>query len=158
MSWLRLLCVLVVVVDDRTRFFLLLRGEKQNKHTQKTMPTVADVIMIDGRFYDTRKLAAHHPGGDIFVMMANNEDATVKKETMKYFRALFFPTKSLLCLHHHHDRHTHSRCSTRATGGRSPTRTRRSPRCASPTPTSRRPSPPSATNRTSPRTGSCAKR
>lgn len=35
-----------------------------------------DAIRIDGKFYDTRKLAALHPGGDIFVLISNNQDGT----------------------------------------------------------------------------------
>jgi fatty acid desaturase (delta-4 desaturase) len=37
---------------------------------------MTDVIRIDGIFYDSKKLAAVHPGGDIFVLMNNNKDGT----------------------------------------------------------------------------------
>lgn len=37
---------------------------------------MTDVIRIDGVFYDTKKLAAIHPGGDIFVLISNNQDGT----------------------------------------------------------------------------------
>ena len=35
-----------------------------------------DVIRIDGKFYDTKKLAAIHPGGELFVLLSNGTDGT----------------------------------------------------------------------------------
>jgi fatty acid desaturase (delta-4 desaturase) len=35
-----------------------------------------DVLVIDGIYYDTKGLAAIHPGGDIFVRLSNQTDAT----------------------------------------------------------------------------------
>jgi fatty acid desaturase (delta-4 desaturase) len=37
---------------------------------------MSDVIRIDGIFYDTKKLAAVHPGGEVFVLINNNKDGT----------------------------------------------------------------------------------
>lgn len=35
-----------------------------------------NVIRIDGVFYDTQKLAKVHPGGELFVLISNNQDGT----------------------------------------------------------------------------------
>lgn len=35
-----------------------------------------NVMMIDGRYYDTQKLADIHPGGELFVQLCNGQDGT----------------------------------------------------------------------------------
>lgn len=37
---------------------------------------MTNVIRIDGVFYDTQKLARVHPGGELFVLISNNQDGT----------------------------------------------------------------------------------
>lgn len=38
--------------------------------------TISDVVRIDGQFYDTKKLATIHPGGELIVLLSNQQDVT----------------------------------------------------------------------------------
>ena len=49
--------------------------QQRRRQYNKDNKTI-DVIRIDGKYYDTQELAAFHPGGEIFVLMANGSDGT----------------------------------------------------------------------------------
>jgi fatty acid desaturase (delta-4 desaturase) len=51
-----------------------LRGLFEALNLKKNMQK--DVLRIDDKYYDTRKLAAVHPGGELVVLMCNRQDAT----------------------------------------------------------------------------------
>lgn len=40
------------------------------------MSLQSDVVRIDGIYYDTKKLAAIHPGGELMILMSNQQDVT----------------------------------------------------------------------------------
>ncbi|KAH9582286.1 Fatty acid desaturase domain [Trypanosoma melophagium] len=59
----------------------------QSKGNGDASNVTADVIRIDGIYYDTTKLAAIHPGGSMMVNMANGTDGT--RIFMSYHRRKF---------------------------------------------------------------------